>query len=105
MKQWLRRKLLNLLNNDGEEAQPEIYNTRNEKVRAIGIVGSSDSKQVQSDPILQFRVFSAVGGRIVEFNQYDSKTDRRSSTTYIITHDQDFGERISKIATMESIKS
>ena len=58
-----------------------------------------------SDPILNFRVFSAVGGKVVEFTHYDRKTDRRHSTTYIITNEQDFGERIAKISTMEVLKS
>jgi hypothetical protein len=56
------------------------------------------------DPILNFKVYSAVGGKVVEFRRYDRKSDRNDTTTYIITNDQDFGERISKIATMEKLK-
>lgn len=92
MKRWLRRKLLNILHSDENQVVKE----------SPQLVGSRDS--VDSDPVLQFRVFSAVGGKVVEFSQYDRKTDRRNSTTYIITNEQDFGERISKIATMESLK-
>lgn len=92
MKQWLRRKLLNILHSDDSQV----------KLASPQLVRESDS--VNSDPVLQFRVFSAVGGKVVEFSHYDRKTDRRNSTTYIITNEQDFGERISKIATMESLK-
>lgn len=92
MKRWLRRKLLNILHSDENQVVKE----------SPQLVGSRDS--VDSDPVLQFRVFSAVGGKVVEFSHYDRKTDRRNSTTYIITNEQDFGERISKIATMESLK-
>ena len=92
MKKWLRRKLLNILHSDEE----------NIKIGSPQLARESDS--VDSDPVLNFRVFSAVGGKVVEFSQYDRKTDRRNSTTYIITNEQDFGERISKIATMESLK-
>jgi hypothetical protein len=56
------------------------------------------------DPILNFKVYPAVGGKVVEFRRYDRKSDRNDTTTYIITNDQDFGERISKIATMEQLK-
>jgi hypothetical protein len=49
-------------------------------------------------------VFNAVGGKVVEFRRYDRKSDRNDSTTYIITNDQDFGERIAKIAMMENLK-
>jgi hypothetical protein len=55
--------------------------------------------------VLNFKVYSAVGGRIVEFRKYDRNRDRNETQTYIITNDQDFGERIAKIATMENLKS
>ena len=60
---------------------------------------------VESDPVLNFKVYSAVGGRIVEFRKYDRNRDRSETQTYIITNDQDFGERIAKIATMENLKA
>jgi hypothetical protein len=49
-------------------------------------------------------VYSAVGGKIVEFSRYDRKSDRHDHQVYIINQDQDFGERIAKIATMEQLK-
>lgn len=91
MKKWLRKKLLNIIHS-GEECVKE----------SPQLVSSRDS--IENDPVLNFRVFSAVGGKVVEFSQYDRRTDRRNSTTYIITNEQDFGERISKIATMENLK-
>lgn len=59
---------------------------------------------VESDPVLNFKVYSAVGGKVVEFRRYDRQRDSSNSTTYIITNDQDFGERIAKIATIENLK-
>lgn len=69
------------------------------------LTASEDSDSVGGDPILNFKVYNAVGGRIVEFRQYDRHKDRNFHQTYIITNDQDFGERISKIATLEVMKS
>lgn len=92
---WLKRKILNWLQE--EDRRGATLGCEPVKVR--------ESDSVQEDPILNFRVFNAVGGKVVEFNHYDRRTDRRNSTTYIITNDQDFGERISKIATMESLKT
>jgi hypothetical protein len=70
-----------------------------------GLAISRDEAAVCSDdPVLNFKVYPAVGGKVVEFRRYDRKTDRNDTTTYIITNDQDFGERISKIATMEQLK-
>ena len=72
--------------------------------RGLQTVSSADCDSPSDDPILNFKVYSAVGGRIVEFRQYDRHKDRNFHQTYIITNDQDFGERISKIATMEILK-
>jgi len=78
----------------------------NESMKATrGLVRGSDVEAVcNDDPVLNFKVYSAVGGKVVEFRRYDRKSDRNDSTTYIITNDQDFGDRIAKIATMEQIK-
>jgi len=65
----------------------------------------SDSESLCADPILNFRVYNAVGGKVVEFRYYDRGKDRNHNQTYIITNDQDFGERIAKIATLESLKT
>jgi hypothetical protein len=54
--------------------------------------------------VLNFKVYSAVGGKVVEFRRYDRHKDRNDTTTYIITNDQDFGERIAKIAMIENLK-
>ncbi len=92
---WLKRLVANWAQQGSEE---------NAKV-SRGLVTSRDSEAVCGDePILNFKVYSAVGGKVVEFRPYDRKIDRNDTTTYIITNDQDFGERISKIATMEKLK-
>jgi hypothetical protein len=90
MKKWLRRKLLNILHS-GEEVLERPMPMKD--------------ANLHEEPTLNFKVFNAVGGKVVEFRKYDSRTDRASCTTYIITNDQDFGERISKIATLENLKS
>ena len=92
---WFKRLVANWAQQGSEE---------NAKV-SRGLVTSRDSEAVcGDDPILNFKVYSAVGGKVVEFRRYDRKIDRNDTTTYIITNDQDFGERISKIATMEKLK-
>jgi hypothetical protein len=91
---WLKRKLAKWVNEYNNEPKPSRE-----------LVISADSESVGSEPILNFKVFPAVGGRVVEFRYYDRKIDRSHTTTYIITNDQDFGERISKIATLEVMKS
>ena len=88
---WLKRKIRQWVFEE-EPSSPQL-------------VATKDIESVQDDPILNFRIYNAVGGKVVEFSRYDRRSDRRNSTTYIITNDQDFGERIAKISTMENLKS
>jgi hypothetical protein len=91
---WLKRKLQDWVRDTGEDKN------------GAKVMDSRDVDSVcEAEPILNFRVFSAVGGRVVEFRQYDRQKDRSYTQTYIITSEQDFGERIAKIATIESLRS
>jgi len=92
---WLKRKLYSWIN--------EISN-ENCEIAQNRLVCQSDLPGCDTDPVLNFRVFGAVGGRIVEFSRYDRKTDRRDTTTYIIKEDEDFGDSIKKISTLEMLK-
>jgi hypothetical protein len=62
------------------------------------------TRDVNSDPTLQFKVYNAVGGKVVEFSRYDRKQDRAFHDIYIIGKDEDFGAKIAKIAMMETLK-
>ena len=71
---------------------------------AVSGIRLDESVRMDAEPTLNFRVFPAVGGQVVEFRRYDRKTDRSDTTTYIINKDDDFGEKISKIANLELLK-
>jgi hypothetical protein len=97
---WFKRMVRNWLNDDN------IYVEETSRFsNKAGLAIRADSDSVESDPVLNFKVYSAVGGKIVEFRRYDRQRDRNDHQTYIITNDQDFGERIAKIATMENLKA
>ena len=63
-----------------------------------------DSNSLRSEPVLGFTVYNAIGGKIVEFRYNDRKNDRVHTQMYIIGKDEDFGEKIAKIATLEALK-
>lgn len=67
-------------------------------------VGSHQSID-QPDRAIQFTIYNANGGRVVETRRYDRHKDRHSNGLYIITSEQDFGKEIDKIITMETLKS
>jgi hypothetical protein len=83
-----------------------------ERESAISINKLSRSMTISAGPTsidqperaIQFTVYSASGGRVIETRRYDRKTDRSSNGLYIITSDQDFGRELDKIITMEHLK-
>lgn len=54
---------------------------------------------------MNFTVYRANGGHIIEHRTYDKRTDRNNNSLHIITDDKDLGEEIGKIITFESIRS
>ena len=92
---WFKKLVVKWVREDWE-------NARTEKIPQL--VSSRETDCVEGDPVLNFKVYNAIGGKVVEFRHYDRQKDRNFNQTYIITNDQDFGERIAKIATMEVLK-
>ena len=72
--------------------------------RGNAISTISGRANIDSEPTLQFKVYSAVGGKIVEFHRYDPKSDRTDRQIYIVGKDEDFGEKIAKISTLEILR-
>ena len=54
---------------------------------------------------MNFTIHPAAGGYILEYRVYDRKNDRNDNKLHIINHDQDLGESIGKIVTMEIMRS
>lgn len=102
MKNWLRKKLHNFLY---PEDCTEPYSDR--KMNSIGsVVSSRHHNQTlgsEGEP-LRFTVYNASGGKIVEINHYDSRTDRHHSSLHIIGSGEDFGAELGKIAFVEALK-
>jgi hypothetical protein len=97
---WLKKQVIKWVREDWENERQEIQS------HASAVVCESDVYPMSNaDPVLNFRVFSAVGGRVVEFRRYDRKTDRSDTTTYVVNSDEDFGESVARIANMEMFKS
>lgn len=104
---WFKRMVIKWVREDWENArndQPEDCYPSPKLSRANSISTISGRANVDSEPTLQFKVYSAVGGKVVEFNRYDPKSDRTDRQIYIIGKDEDFGEKIAKISMLESLR-
>lgn len=97
---WLKRKIRDWVRDANQDDEYGMTIGSNKVVASRDV----EASMCDAEPILNFRVFGAVGGSVVEFRRYDRKTDRSDTTTYIITKDQDFGDKISKIANLEMLK-
>lgn len=78
--------------------EPDIISSRQLKI------GRHETSIDQPERAIQFTVYTANGGRVIETRRYDRKTDRHANNLYVITSDQDFGREIDKIITLEALR-
>ena len=99
---WVLKKLTQAdkwANQQMQERESDVLVKR----QSIGL--DRGSAQIdQPERALQFTVYVANGGRVIETRRYDKKTDRHASGLYVINNDADFGKEIDKIITMEALR-
>lgn len=98
---FIKRMIVRWVREDWDNARLEQDCYAPKPSRGMNTVGGRD---VGSDPTLQFKIYSAIGGRVVEFSRYDQKADRHHHDIYIIGKNEDFGEKIARIAMLENLK-
>ncbi len=88
---WLRRKLRRWLNEeDILLSRPEVVHERDR---------SSPSQNG-----MNFCLYTAVGGHILESRVYNQKTDRTEGTLYMIHEDEDFAKQVAQAIMLEQMK-
>lgn len=104
---WFKRIVVKWMREDwentgdrSEDCWPGPKSSRPNSVSTMRV----RSDLVDSDPTLQFKVYNAVGGKVVEFTRYDRQKDRADYQIYVIGKDEDFGEKIAKISTLEVLR-
>ncbi len=88
---WIRKRL--------REVERE-YEPQCDKPSTL--VSNTQSDSIESSGT-RFTVYKADGGHVVETRTYDHHHDSHTSL-YIVTSDQDLGQRLAHIVTYESIK-
>ena len=53
---------------------------------------------------LDFSMYPANGGYIVEYHSYDRKRDETTHALHVITEEQDLGQRVGEIVTIEMLR-
>ncbi len=93
---WLGKKI--------EQSTYENHKIVAEKDYQAGLVSVSPRHDIGSNS-LNFKIYKASGGTVLETVSYDRKTDRHNNSLYVITDDKDLGKEIGKIITLESLKN
>jgi deoxycytidine triphosphate deaminase len=94
---WLKRKIAEW----AKEGNNIAYDySRGEK----GLVSVSVDNRVDDEPVLNFRIYNAQNGKILEFNKYDRKSDRNDRSIYIVEKDKDVVEYVGKCLSLELLK-
>jgi hypothetical protein len=93
---WIKRLLSGSRDDDG-------FNMKN-IITSPSRIERGEPSIDQPERAIQFTVYSANGGRVVETRRYDRQKDRNNTGLYIITQDQDFGREIDKIIVMEGLR-
>jgi len=95
MKNWLRNMMHNFI-------FPQDEPQRANKV-SRGLAISTDSETLSTEP-MRLSIYRANGGTIVETRVYDRQKDRSQNQLHIVSHDDDLGQALSKIITMEALR-
>lgn len=72
------------------------------KAEVMPVVERSNSIESRG---MNFTLYRANGGYIIEHRVYDNKTDRSNNSLHIITEEKNLGEEIAKIITYENLRS
>ena len=96
MKNWFRQKLHNFIfPQDNEVVESKQHR------RGIGLVSRGSHLDSRG---MSFTIHQASGGYVLEYASYDEKTDRHNHNLHIIPSDQDMGQGIAHIITLEMLR-
>lgn len=73
------------------------------RVRTSNAINGNDIRTPNGNGV-NFVLYPATGGNILEVRIFDERTGDSSVSLHIITLDQDLGESIGKIITLEALK-
>ncbi len=97
IQRWLLKSLKSAVQQERDESEMNQI-----KVPRGLQIGSGPT--LDSDKGIRFQIYKATGGFVVETAMYDRHKDRHYQSLHIITDDQNLGEQIGKIITMEALK-
>jgi hypothetical protein len=92
---WFKRKLRSYL-------ESVMYDSIG--IDSTNLKITKETNRPDTEPVLNFRVYSAENGRILEFNKYDRVKDRTDTRIYIIGKDEEISNKVSKCLSLELLR-
>jgi hypothetical protein len=93
---WIRQKLHNFIfpqDNLANEVRPSGKNR--------GLISTGKSLDSRG---MNFTIHMANGGYVLEYSNYNEKTDRHDNALHLIPSDQDLGQGIAHVITLELLR-
>jgi hypothetical protein len=97
---WLKNKVRRWVNQDD---YPEPEDVAITSPYGSNIRSKRANVRLEADGGLNFTVYPAVGGKVVQLTTYDPRTDRSKSNLYVVTDKEDLGSELGQIITVESL--
>ena len=95
---WFKQKVIQWVREDWNKARPE------QDVLVSNSIGTVSKSRRLDQHGMNFTIYSANGGYVMEYSMYDPRTDERNNALHIITSDQDLGQGIAHIITFEMLR-
>ena len=102
MIKWFKQKVVNWVREDWENASVRINDNGLVPMDRHGVTSSKGRRLDQHG--MNFTIYSANGGYVMEYSTYDPRTDERNNALHIITSDTDLGQGIAHIITLEMLR-
>lgn len=97
VKKLLRRIVKWAISSDHDATQEvSSYQGNSVKTRGASSIGDGNNG-------MNFTVYSAIGGKVIQFTTYDPIRDKGYSNLYIVTDREELGEELGQIITKESL--
>lgn len=82
----------------------EDWNSVRESNKVSPVQAEVELSEYNYDNRINFSIYNATGGKVIEASRYDTIKDRRRNNLYVIHENEDFTESLGKIITMESLR-
>ena len=87
-----------------DDEGPNLIQTGSKRQNTVRAISSRhDSGELESRGV-NFTLYNANGGHVVELRHYDEKLDRMKNSVHIVPHEKDLGESLNHIITYEALK-